>query len=57
MLNKPITLKQLKKELVEVLEEHNMTVAQFQAMDLDDINNFNLRDLKLIVSGLDLSGN
>lgn len=57
MLNKPITLKQLKKELVEVLEEHNMTVAQFQAMDLDDINNFNLRDLKLIVSDLDLSWN
>lgn len=57
MLNKPITLEQLRKELVEVLEEHNMTVAQFQAMDLDDINNFNLRDLKLIVSGLDLSGN
>jgi hypothetical protein len=57
MLNKPITLKQLKKELVEVLKEHNMTVAQFQAMDVDDINNFNLRDLKLIVSDLDLSGN
>ena len=57
MLNKPITLEQLRKELVEVLEEHNMTVAQFQAMDLDDINRFNLRDLKLIVSGLDLSEN
>jgi hypothetical protein len=57
MINKPITLEQLRKDLVDMLEAHNMTIEQFQAMDIDDIDNWDLRDLKLIIKGLDLGGN
>jgi hypothetical protein len=56
MINKPITLEQLRKYLVDMLEAHNMTIEQFQAMDIDDIDNWDLRDLKLIIKGLDLGG-
>ena len=57
MINKPITLEQLRKDLVDMLEAHNMTIEQFQAMHIDDIDNWDLRDLKLIINGLDLGGN
>ena len=44
MINKPITLEQLRKGLVDMLEAHNMTIEQFQAMHIDpqltEVGNF-----------------
>jgi hypothetical protein len=54
MINKVLTVAEIRKDLVEFLEERNMTLEQFIAMDLDDINDVFIRDVKLMVDGIDL---
>ena len=55
MINKILTLAEIRKDLVEFLEGRNMTLEQFMAMDIDDITDVFVRDMKLIVKDLDLN--
>ena len=55
MINKVLTLAEIRKDLVEFLEGRNMTLEQFMAMDIDDIDDIFIRDVKLMVMDLDLN--
>jgi hypothetical protein len=55
MINKVLTVAEIRKDLVEFLEGRNMTIEQFIAMDIDDIDDIFIRDVKLMVMDLDLN--
>jgi len=55
MINKVLTVAEIRKDLVEFLEGRNMTLEQFMAMDIDDIDDIFIRDVKLMVMDLDLN--
>lgn len=55
MLNKVLTIADIRKDLVEFLESKNMTLRQFIETDLDDIEDINVRDVKLMLDGIDLN--
>jgi len=55
MLNKVLTIADIRKDLVDFLESKNMTLREFIETDIDDIYDINVRDVKLIVQGIDLN--
>lgn len=47
-----MTIEELVAQLAEELKPYNMSVQEFIDMTLDDMPDYNLRDLKLMTKGI-----
>jgi len=51
MTTAPLTPDELRRLVIEVLDRYGMSVAEFLAADVDDLESDELRDLWLMVKG------
>ena len=51
MTTTPITKDQIREQIEQVVSPHGLTVEEFLAFDLDEIDDDELRDLWLMVTG------